>query len=41
MEGEFAYNNVLPILTQKLYLLGTLDKRVCRIIAKFLISNRF
>ena len=39
MEGKVAYNNVLPTLTQKLYLLDTLDKTVRQIIAKLLVSK--
>ena len=41
MEGEIAHNNIFLILTQKLCLLDTLDKKVCRIITKFLVSDRF
>ena len=40
MESEIAYNNILFILTQKLYLLDTLDKKICRIITELLINNR-
>ena len=41
MEGEVAHNNVLLILTQKLYLLDTLDEKVCRTIAELLVNDRF
>ena len=40
MEGEIAYNNILPTLTQILRLLNTLDKKVRRIIAELLINDR-
>ena len=40
MEGEIAYNNILLTLTQKLYLLNILNKKVYRTIAKLSISNR-
>ena len=40
MEGKIAYNNILFTLTQKLRLLNTLNKKIYRIIAKFLVSNR-
>ena len=41
MESKIAHNNILPTLTQKLYLLNTLDKMVRQIIAKLLVSNWF
>ena len=41
MEGKITYNNILLILTEKLHLLNILNKRVCRIIAKFLVNDRF
>ena len=41
MESEIVYNNILPILTQKLYLLDTLDKTVRRIVTELLVSDRF
>ena len=41
MEGEIAYNHILLMLTQKLYLLNTLNKKVYRIITKFLVNDRF
>ena len=41
IEGEITHNNILPILTQKLRLLNTLNKTVRRIIIKLLVSNRF
>ena len=39
MEGKIAYNNILLILTQKLYLLNTLNKTVRQIVAKFSVSD--
>ena len=39
MEGKIIYNNILLILTQKLHLLDTLNKKVYQTITKFLINK--